>query len=761
MKRAVCVMAAAMMLAGVFAGCISQQDGQTEIYKDPSRTVGERVEDLISKMNLSEKIGQMMQPDLGIIKGNENEVARLLLGSVLSGGSSDPDAGNDAQSWADIYYKCQKAAVENTRLGIPIIYGVDAVHGHSNLVDATIFPHNIGMGATFDPEIVKRAASITAEEVTATGIDWTFAPCVDVGRNEFWGRTYETFGEDTFLCGLLGAAAVEGYQGSAEEQEHMKENGKVLASAKHFLGSGGTENGEDQGDVVASMKEIRETHLPPFEATVEAGTWTIMPSYCSINGLKMHASEQLLTDILKDELGFGGFLISDYDAANFLNDTSGQGIVPEGYNDGVCAAVNAGLDMIMMSGKADEFKTALTELVDEGRVSIDRIDDAVRRILTTKFSIGLFENPFAGLERISTVGDAEHREVARQAARESMVLLENKGVLPLSKSVSKILVAGTNANNMARQCGGWTVDWQETTTPPAGTTILDAIKNTASSSTTVEYVESDPISAAASASGADIAIVVVGERAYAEHMGDAIEGGFNTNNRVDQTIFEIEEFMTSITLSADQQALISAITETGTPTIVVMVAGRPLILDSMLMDMSSWAGFLMAWCPGTEGQGVADVLFGDYNPSGKLPLTWARSVDQIPINYDDAVAADYDPLYPFGYGLSYTGFEYSNLSASVSGESLEITVKVSNTGNFAGDEPVLFFTKKKSDASAPMGKLKAVGRVSLAPGESAVVEKTISLEEIAEYTDTTERLLEPGTYEVLVGGISTQFSVLP
>ncbi|MDD5503140.1 MAG: glycoside hydrolase family 3 N-terminal domain-containing protein [Candidatus Thermoplasmatota archaeon] len=770
MKRMFCAMAAAMMLAGIFAGCVFQQGSEIAVYKDPSKTVEERVNDLMSRMNLSEKIGQMMQPDLGIIQGNENEIARLNLGSVLSGGSSDPSTGNDPQSWANVYYKCQKVAVENTRLGIPILYGVDAVHGHSNLIGTVIFPHNIGIGATMDPAVAEECASVTAEEVTATGIDWTFAPCVDVGRDERWGRTYETFGEDPLLCGVLGAAAVEGFQGDAEQQKNMKANGKILACAKHFLGSGGTTNGEDQGDAQVSMKEIRETYLPPFKMTVDAGVWTIMPSYCSVNGLKMHANVELLTDILKGELGFGNLLISDYDATKQIDDPTGQNFDAATYKNGVLKSINAGLDMIMMSGNADQFKTALTELVNEGSVPMQRIDDAVRRIITTKFSIGLFENPYGDQSKLSTIGSAEHREVARQAVRESTVLLENKGILPLLKSVSKILVAGPNANNITNQCGGWTIDWQGaagtvyidgiSTEVPPGTTILDGIKNAVSPSTQVDFVERDPVSAAISASSADVAIVVVGETAYAEHAGDTIETGYNTNNRADQMAFEMEEFARTIYLTADQQALIDSVVSTGTPTIVVMVAGRPLLLDSPLIDMSTWAAFLMAWLPGTEGQGVADVLFGDYNPSAKLPVTWAKSLDQIPINYDDAVAANYDPLYPFGYGLSYTKFEYKNLSASVSqSDKVNVSIEVKNAGHYSGNETVQVFIKKKGEAAAPFGKLRAFGRVELKPGEAKTMHFSVTLEDIAEYTGTSERLLEPGIYEVHVGSLFGTFEV--
>jgi beta-glucosidase len=545
----------------------------------------------------------------------------LYLGSVLSGGSSDPAEGNSLEAWTELYDRLQRAALE-TRLGIPILYGVDAVHGHNNVLGAVIFPHNIGLGATRDAELVRRIAEITAVEMRATGVQWTFAPAVSVPRDERWGRTYEGFSEDPVLVSELGAAAVQGYQHNDDLADPLA----VLATAKHYLGDGGTVPGPgtfgnpiglDQGDMPLAEAAMREIHLAPYVAAVQAGVGSIMPSYSSWNGQKMSGNRYLLTDVLKDELGFEGFLISDYNAIQQLD--------PD-FKTAIAMSINAGMDMAMVPSQYREFIGFLTELVQEGVVPESRIDDAVRRILRVKAAMGLLDgdrSQLADRSLTASVGSAEHRQVARDAVRKSLVLLRNQGgVLPLSKSAGRIHVAGLAADDIGMQCGGWTIDWQgemgEVTT--GGTTILEGIRQAAGPGTEVTFSLDG-----SGAEEADVGVVVIGERPYAEGFGDDMD----------------------LTLDPDQVTTVQTMKDAGLPVVVVLVSGRPMLVNDVL-DMAD--GFVAAWLPGTEGAGVADVLFGDYAPTGKLSFTWPRSTVQIPINAGDT---DYDPFFPMGYGLSF------------------------------------------------------------------------------------------------------------
>lgn len=574
------------------------------------------VEALLSQMTLAEKIGQMTQAEVTAVE--PSEVTELHLGSVLSGGNGDPDAGNSMEAWTEMYDRYQQAALE-MRLGIPILYGVDAVHGHSNVLGAVIFPHNIGLGATRDTALVERIAEITGVEMLATGVQWTFAPAVSVPRDERWGRTYEGFSEDPELVAELGAAAVRGYQ-----RGDLSDSLAVLATAKHYLGDGGTlpgtatfgdSTGLDQGDMRLPEEEVRRIHLYPYRAAVDAGVGSIMPSYSSWNGEKMSGNEYLLTDVLKGELGFDGFLISDYNAIQQLD--------PD-FKTAIGISINAGMDMAMIPNDYREYIQLLTELVEEGVVPQSRIDDAVRRILRVKADMGLLAedaDPLAHRALQAEFGSAEHREVAREAVRKSLVLLKNEGdVLPLS-GAGRIHVAGVAADDIGIQSGGWTIDWQggvgEIT--PGGTTILEGIQAAAADAEVTYDVDG------ASAAGADVGIIVIGERPYAEGVGDDMD----------------------LSLDSAEVATVRAVADAGIPVVVVLISGRPLIIDDVLETADA---FVAAWLPGTEGAGVADVLFGDYAPTGTLSFTWPRSTDQIPINVGDE---EYDPLFPLGYGLSY------------------------------------------------------------------------------------------------------------
>jgi beta-glucosidase len=572
---------------------------------DQLPSVSERVNSLLSQMSLDEKIGQMTQAERGALQ-NITDIKTYYLGSLLSGGGSAPST-NSAQAWADMYDYFQNFALQ-TRLKIPLIYGIDAVHGHNNVFGATIFPHNIGLGCTRNPQLIKQAARVTAEEVAGTGIDWTFAPCIATVRDERWGRTYEGFGETAELSISMADASVRGYQGTS-----LSDYGNILACAKHYLGDGGTQGGDDQGNVVADEQTIRQVHMQGFISAINAGVKSIMVSYSSINGQKMHGSKYWITDVLKDELGFKGFVVSDWQGIDQL---------PGDYKSDIQNSINAGVDMVMVPNNFIEFIQYLKELVNENRVSIERIDDAVRRILTVKFELGLFEKPFTDRSLTPTVGSAAHRSVARQCVRESLVLLKNENnFLPLSKNINHILVAGKNGHDIGNQCGGWTISWQGSGgNITTGTTVYQGIRNAVPGSTTVSYSFNG-----SSTQGADVAIVVVGETPYAEGNGDRND----------------------LALSPEDITMINNIKNAGIPYVIILISGRPMIITDELADCNA---FVAAWLPGTEGQGIADVLFGDYNFTGKLSHSWPRNMNQIPINYGDA---NYDPLFPYGFGLSY------------------------------------------------------------------------------------------------------------
>jgi beta-glucosidase len=586
--------------------------GQGPGFATPGSAVDRRAAGLLAQMTLDEKIGQMVQVDLLALK-DKKDLARLAIGSVLSGGSSDP-SDITARGWADTYDELQRAAL-GSRLKIPIVYGIDAVHGHNNVDGAVIFPHNIGLGATRDPRLVERAARVVAEEVAGTGIDWTFGPGVIVGRDERWGRTYESFSEDPAVVSELGAATVRGLQTT-----QLSNPTAILACAKHFLGDGGTTGGKDQGDTVCDEPTLRRLFLAPYQAAVRAGVGSIMVSFSSWNGQKMHGHKHLLTDVLKGELGFRGFLVSDW---------AGIDQLPGDYRSDIEMSINAGLDMIMIPNGPGtpnnyaEFIDLLRDLVRQGRVAESRVDDAVLRILRVKVEMGLFERPFADRTLTAGVGSRAHREVARECVRRSLVLLKNdREALPLSRTARRIHVVGAAADDLGVQCGGWTISWQgqKGAVTSGGTTILTALRRA--------LVPADRVTFAADGTGgkgADTVVAVIGEAPYAEGMGDRAD----------------------LSLPAADVEVLRKAKASGAPVVLVLLTGRPVILGEAL-DLAD--AIVAAWLPGTEGQGVADVLLGDENPSGTLPMTWPRSMKQVPINVGDAA---YDPLFPFGFGLRY------------------------------------------------------------------------------------------------------------
>lgn len=593
-------------------------------YKDPNQPLGARINDLMKRMTLAEKIGQMAQIERSV--ASAQVMKDYFVGSVLSGGGSVPRPQASPEEWVNVVNEFQKGSL-STRLGIPMIYGIDALHGNNNVYNATIFPHNVGLGVTRDPELVKKIGAATALEVRATGIQYTFAPCIAVCRDPRWGRCYESYSEDHRIVQAM-TEVIPGLQGdipanSTKGVPYVAGKDKVAACAKHYVGDGGTYEGINENNTIIDRHGLLSIHMPAYYNSIIKGVSTIMASYSSWNGVKMHADHQLLTDFLKNTLKFRGFVISDWQGIDRITSPPGAN-----YTFSVQDSVNAGIDMIMIPYNYTTFFDDLTSLVEKKVVPMSRIDDAVKRILRVKFVMGLFENPMADLSFADQLGKKEHRELAREAVRKSLVLLKNgkyhnQPLLPLPKKASKILVAGSHADNIGYQCGGWTITWQgaggNTTT---GTTILSAIKATVDPATTVVYSD-NPDSNSIKNGGFSYAIVVVGELPYAETAGDS------------QTLTLPEPDISTIKTVCGHVKCV-----------VVLISGRPVVIKPYLSSMDA---LVAAWLPGSEGQGVADVLFGDYGFTGKLARTWFKTVDQLPMNVGDP---HYDPLFPFGFGLT-------------------------------------------------------------------------------------------------------------
>ncbi|XP_047318741.1 beta-glucosidase BoGH3B-like [Impatiens glandulifera] len=595
-------------------------------YKDPKQLLNVRIKDLMGRMSLEEKIGQMVQIERSV--ASKNVMTKYFIGSVLSGGGSPPAKQASPQAWIKMVNDFQNGSM-STPLGIPMIYGIDAVHGNNNAYKATIFPHNVGLGATRDPDLVKRIGVATALEVRATGISYAFAPCIAVCRDPRWGRCYESYSEDhkivqsmtSLVSGLQGDIPINGRKGAP----YVGGKDKVAACAKHYVGDGGTTKGINENNTVIDLHGLLGIHMPAYYNAIRDGVSTVMVSYSSWNGIKMHANRDLITNRLKKKMRFRGFVISDWQGIDRITTPDHAN-----YTYSILAGVQAGIDMVMIPYNYTEFIDGLTTLVKNNFIPMRRIDDAVRRILRVKFTMGLFENPFADESFVKDLGSKKHRELAREAVRKSLVLLKNgesvdKPILPLSKKAPKILVAGSHAHNLGYQCGGWTIEWQGIggNNNTEGTTILSAIQNTVEKETEVVYLENVNNTKAVKEGNFSYAIVVVGELPYAETKGDSLnltiaEPGPNTIQNVCEAV----------------------------NCVVVLVTGRPVTIMQLVPQMDA---IVAAWLPGSEGQGVADMLFGDYGFTGKLSRTWFKTVDQLPMNVGDA---HYDPLFPFGFGLT-------------------------------------------------------------------------------------------------------------
>ncbi|XP_071738585.1 uncharacterized protein [Rutidosis leptorrhynchoides] len=596
-------------------------------YKDPKQPIGVRIKDLMKRMTLEEKIGQMTQIDKSV--ASNEVVKKYLIGSILTVPLpiSLPAKKASPERWIDMVNDFQNGSL-STRLGIPIIYGIDAVHGHNNVYKATIFPHNVGLGVTRDPVLLKKIGAATALEVRATGIPYAFAPCIAVCRDPRWGRCYESYSEDPKIVKLM-TEIIPGLQGdipvgSRKGVPYVNGKRKIAACAKHYLGDGGTQGGKDEGNTIVDAKELFSIHMPAYYDSIIKGVSTIMTSYSSWNGVKMHTNRYLVTDYLKNTLKFRGFVISDFQGIDKITTP-----IHANYTYSILASVNAGIDMFMVGFNYTEFIDGLTYLVKNRFVPMSRVDDAVKRILRVKFTMGLFENPLSDYSMVKHLGSQEHRNLAREAVRKTLVLLKNgksvhKPLLPLPKKATKILVAGSHADNLGYQCGGWTIEWQGLSGNDltAGTTILSAVKKAVDPRAQVVYNE-NPNAEFVKSNKFDYAIVLVGEHPYAEFLGDS----------------------SNLTIAEPGPSTIKSVCGS-VKCVVVLITGRPVVVQPYVETMDA---LVAAWLPGTEGQGVTDALFGDYGFTGKLARTWFKTVDQLPMNVGDP---HYDPLYPFGFGLT-------------------------------------------------------------------------------------------------------------
>lgn len=590
-------------LSMILLGC----DTQTVPIVDQAQEIERKVDSILSLMTLDEKIGQMTQIR-HFDDSVEVAISQKFIGSIIH--TDGPAPGENAKAWQEKFTELQKLAL-STRLGIPLLFGVDAIHGQNTYEGATIFPHNIGLGATANEYLVKKIAEITAIESQATGFNWVFSPCVAIPYNEKWGRVYEAFSEDVELTSKLTVASIEGHQGD------LSQSNTVMATAKHYIGDGATDYGIEGGVTSLTLQEISNQLMEPYRQAVKSGVGSIMASFNTVSDLPMHSHKILITDSLKVGMQFDGIVLSDW-----------KGYSKYGKNN----IINAGIDMVMaVDGDMDKFHKGLKRGLENDSVSIDRVDDAVRRILRQKYRLGLFDNPFPDSTLISTIGLDKHRDYARQAVRESLVLLKNEDkTLPLSKNFGKIVVVGEHADNTGLQSGGWTIAWQGGTENYEGaTSILDGI----SESTNAEIIHD--ISAQEQHPDADIAIIVVGETPYAEFFGDI--GG------------EMDRYQ--LTLTKAHQDYITHYKNQGVKVVTILISGRPLVTTDQIEQSDA---FIAAWLPGSEGHGIAEVLFGDFDFTGKLPHSWPKSIEDFdglygPNKWDPSIK----PLYEYGYGLNY------------------------------------------------------------------------------------------------------------
>ena len=725
------------------------------------QTDRQKAEALVKKMTLEEKVGQMTQVTFAVIgkggwgdtEGNidpealKKAVMDRHVGSILNVNAH----GHSVDKWHSIITQIQDEA-KKTRLKIPILYGLDGMHGQTYTLNSTLFPHNIGMAATRNPSFAAMAAKVTAKELRASGVRWNFAPVLDIGRQPLWSRFPETYGEDVYIVKTMGTAAVKAY-----EEDGLKNPTAVASCMKHYLGYSAARSGKDRTPAYIPEIELREYYLPQFREAVKAGSSTIMINSGEINGIPTHADKYLLTDVLRKELGFQGLVVSDWEDVKRLHDRHNVAATPR---QAVVMAVNAGVDMSMVPSDFS-FYDLLLEAAKKGEVSANRINEAVTRILTLKYKLGLFDNPYPEDAAKSNFGRTEYQTLALDAAREAMTLLKNKdNVLPLSKS-TKVLVAGPSAQSITALNGCWSYTWQgnqEQWYPADSKTILQAITDKIGSAnvttTSVRGFDSstnyDGARLSAAAAGADVIVLCLGENAYAESPG-------NTRD---------------LALPDQQIALANAAIATGKPVVLVLTEGRPRFITSI---EPSVRGILMAYWSGKKSaEAIADVLFGDYNPDGRLPFTYPRSMGEI-VMYDrkpteeirevfnDNVNSGYDPLFPFGHGLSYTTFEYSDLKLSsptlAGNQKLTVTVTVRNSGSKDGKHAVELYTRDLYASVTPcMKRLRAFQKMSFKAGESKQVTFTIDKNDLSFINPQLKPVTEPGDFEVMIGDKKAKFA---
>jgi beta-glucosidase len=735
-----------------------------EITLAQTPAVKEKIETLIRQMTLDEKVGQMTQVALAVIaEGGGANTDGSVNAQALKKAVVDYKVGSilnttahalSVETWRQIQTEIQDE-VKNTRLKIPVIYGLDGIHGQTYTLNATLFPQSIAMAATRDPELVAAAAKITAKELRASGVRWNFGPVLDCGRQPLWSRFPETYGEDVYVGRTLGTAAIKAY-----EEDGLGNPTAVASSMKHYLAYSAPRSGKDRTPAYVPEIELREYYLPQFRDAIRAGASTIMVNSGEINGTPVHASKYLLTDVLRKELGFQGVAVSDWEDIIRLHT---RHLVASSPREAVAMAVNAGIDMSMVPSDFSFFDL-LKEAVQKKEVSMERIDQAVRRILALKFATGLFDNPYPEKGSESNFGLPEYQTAALTAAREAMTLLKNSNnVLPLSKD-KKILVAGPSAQSISALNGCWSYTWQgkdETWYPAGSKTIAAALGEKSGGQVTVSGGKGfdnpdnyDTAKLKAAAAGADVIILCLGENAYAESPG----------------------IIPDLILPENQLALARAAAATGKPVILVLTEGRPRFITSIEPLVQ---GILMAYWSGRKtAEAISDVLYGDYNPSGLLPFSYPRSMGEL-VLYDRKHSEDvreifnsdmtwdgYKPLYPFGWGLSYTGFEYGPIALSTAklqgASKLTIQVSVKNTGTRDGNHTVELYSHEHYASITPsMKRLRAFKRIFLKAGESQVLSFVIDKNDLAFVNADLKTVTEAGDFDLMIGDKIASFNYQP
>ncbi|WP_165835458.1 glycoside hydrolase family 3 N-terminal domain-containing protein [Ruminiclostridium sufflavum] len=717
------------------------------IYQNPALSPQERTNNLLSLMTLEEKVGQMMQISYNTLSAEEAE-----------DWASNKKAGSFLHVLGKKAEHLQELAL-STRLGIPIIFGIDAIHGHGLMNGSTIFPSQLGMSCSWNPELLEKAGRVTAREAAADGIHWTFSPVLCIGRDLRWGRINETFGEDSYLIGVLASAIIKGYQGKS-----LSDADSILACAKHYLGYGESTGGKDAYDTEVTCRKIREVFLPPFKKAIEAGCATFMTGYQSIDGTPMAINKKLLYDILKQELGFKGFVVTDYNNTGSL--VTLQMVSPD-LDDASKKTVEAGNDMIMAT---NDFYESAIRLVKSGLLSESLIDEAAGRILSIKFSSGLFDvKKKSGYASRSVISCKEHLQVNMELTRQSIVLLKNdKNILPLNKStnIKKLAVIGPNADNLKAQLGDWTFFTHPDPNPEAVPAFeyytmlrgisersrLKGIETVYHKGCDILDDENQNIEDAVSAAAACDAIIAV--------IGDCVEQNGEFKDRA------------NLDLSGAQQKLLKALKALGKPLIAVLVNGKPLCVPWLQKNADAVVESFNSGILG--GKAVAELLYGDFVPSGKLTVSFPYHSGQIPVYYNQLSGwhspkymdlAERNALYPFGFGLSYTKYQYSNLvlSSAVCGkeDTVAVQVDITNTGEYAGTEIVqLYINDKVSSVMTPEKELKGFERVSLKAGETKTVTMSLQISALAIVTPDERYVVEPGEFEIMVGPDSKASSLL-